>query len=294
MIAIAAGVTTVTAIVLGFAGDFLGMPWHWMRPAAELLLLAELVGLVVLERHQLFEPVHDKVDAMHTSIGQIHAMMTENIHTSGQVTACPSAPETLRAMSRVIREALARDQQAPKILRIARLSGRLRWSNDMEDPDLVAQWQEYLDAISAYWVTPGSAPDARGRRWLVRYIMAFSTGTNFDASVERLRGLYATKPSNIELKISVRPRIEAILSPGPITDRDVVMAFDDAAGSFHWAFLLQGAQYQALAERWFDDLWSSIPDVYLIYSRNGFNQGVIDRIRKELEIIEIAQVRRIA
>jgi len=56
----AAGAITVIAIVLGFAGDFLGLPWHWMRPAAELLLLAELVGLVVLERHQLFEPVHSR------------------------------------------------------------------------------------------------------------------------------------------------------------------------------------------------------------------------------------------
>jgi hypothetical protein len=32
MIAIAAGVITIMAIVLGFAGDFLGLPWHWMRP----------------------------------------------------------------------------------------------------------------------------------------------------------------------------------------------------------------------------------------------------------------------
>ena len=30
IIAIAAGVVTVIAIVLGFAGDFLGLPWHWM------------------------------------------------------------------------------------------------------------------------------------------------------------------------------------------------------------------------------------------------------------------------
>jgi hypothetical protein len=47
VIAIVAGAITVIAIVPGFAGDFLGLPWHWMRPAAELLLLAELVGLVV-------------------------------------------------------------------------------------------------------------------------------------------------------------------------------------------------------------------------------------------------------
>jgi hypothetical protein len=68
MIAIAAGVITVIAIVLGFAGDFLGLPWHWMRPAAELLLLAELVGLVVLERHQLFEPVHQTVGNTHAEV----------------------------------------------------------------------------------------------------------------------------------------------------------------------------------------------------------------------------------
>jgi hypothetical protein len=61
MIAITAGAITVIASVLGIAGDFLGLSWHWMRPAAELLLLAELVGLVVLERHQLLEPVHEKV-----------------------------------------------------------------------------------------------------------------------------------------------------------------------------------------------------------------------------------------
>jgi hypothetical protein len=48
MIATVAGAITVIAIVLGFAGDVLGLPWHWMRPAAELLLLAELVGLVVM------------------------------------------------------------------------------------------------------------------------------------------------------------------------------------------------------------------------------------------------------
>src|SRR5271163_4307480 len=86
MIAIAAGAITVIAIVLGFAGDFLGMPWHWMRPAAELLLLAELVGLVVLERHQLFEPVHENVSTiktdvstMQTAIDELRAMMVENV-----------------------------------------------------------------------------------------------------------------------------------------------------------------------------------------------------------------------
>ena len=64
IIALAAGIITVTAIVLSFASGYLGLGWQRLRPAAELLLLAELVGLIVLERHQLFEPVHEAVGEM--------------------------------------------------------------------------------------------------------------------------------------------------------------------------------------------------------------------------------------
>jgi hypothetical protein len=58
--------------VLGFVGDYLGLPWKGFRPAAELLLLVELVVLVVLERHQLFEPVHEKVDQTRTRVNALH------------------------------------------------------------------------------------------------------------------------------------------------------------------------------------------------------------------------------
>ena len=82
--AMAAGAITVIAIVLGFAGDFLGLEMRWIRPAAELLLLAELVGLVVLERHQLFEPVHETVGGTHSLVQEMHAMMTEAARNAGQ------------------------------------------------------------------------------------------------------------------------------------------------------------------------------------------------------------------
>jgi len=74
-----------------------------------------------------------------------------------------------------------------------------------------------------------------------------------------------------------------MLSPALMTDRDVVMIFEDASAGYRWGVWFQGPQYLALFERWFDDLWASIPDSYLIYSRNGFNQSAIDRIRKELQ-----------
>jgi hypothetical protein len=130
-----------------------------------------------------------------------------------------------------------------------------------EDVDLAAEFAEYRNSLSAYFVTPGSAPDGRARRWSVRFIFAFVTLDNFDRSLEQhARRNFAGKPSNVEYKVLVRPRAEAMLSPGVITDRDVVMMFDDTIGSHRWGVRFQGAQYRALMERWFDDLWANIPD----------------------------------
>jgi hypothetical protein len=97
------------------------------------------------------------------------------------------------------------------------------------------------------------------------------------------RPLLAAKPSNVEMKVLVRPSIEAMLSPGLMTDRDVVTIFDDAAAGLRWGVWFQGPLYLSLFERWFDDLWANIPDSYLIYSGKGFNQTAVDLIRKELE-----------
>jgi hypothetical protein len=98
------------------------------------------------------------------------------------------------------------------------------------------------------------------------------------------RPLLAGTPLNLELKFFVRPEIEAMLSPGLMTDRDVVTIFDDTAAGLRWGVWFQGPQYLALFQRWFDDLWASIPDRYLVYSSKGFNQNAIDLIRKELEL----------
>jgi hypothetical protein len=49
IIAIVAGTVTITAIIVAFAAEYFELPWKWLRPIAELLLLAELVELVVLD-----------------------------------------------------------------------------------------------------------------------------------------------------------------------------------------------------------------------------------------------------
>ncbi len=155
MIAIIAGVITVTAITLALASGYLGLTWLWLRPAAELLLLAELVGLIVLERHQLFEPVSEKVDSVRTHVEEMHAMMVEAARHSGQVTVCGSTPELFGCGIRAMKEALARDQSGPQILRIGRLSGGMR---TYEDPDLLAEFRAMSETIKSFFLTPGSAP----------------------------------------------------------------------------------------------------------------------------------------
>lgn len=292
MIAIVAGAITVIAIVLGFAGDFLGLPWHWMRPAAELLLLAELVGLVVLERHQLFEPVHETVSEMNSRLGELQlgfAALTKDLRLDGHVTLYASPAEILRAITLVSREALARGQEGPQILRLAALSG-LMFAED--DREAVLEMQEILPALSAYFVTKASPADARARRWSVRLLAGAASVTTFERMREMVTTMYTLEPLNLEIKLFAKSRAESLLSPQSITDQDVVLVFDDTSAAFRWGLVLEGGRYAAPFARWFDDLWANLPNTHLVCSRNGINQNALDHIRTELEAIESSQARR--
>ncbi len=290
IIAIVAGSITVVAIVLGFAGDFLGLGWRWMRPAAELLLLAELVALVVIERHQLFEPVHEHVSDIREVLSKVDlaemqatlGFIREQISAAGQVTFCVSAAEVLRALTRSAREAFARDQQEPQILRICALSGRVfvqqRWGLSDEIGSMA-------QSVLAYGLPKDSSADSRARRWSVRILAAMASLETFEAWYERV-GRAWQDCVNIEVKILPRMKVEAILSPQMITDRDVIMSLDDASGVYNWGVLFQGRQYAAAFSRWFDDLWSNVPDTYQLYSRAGFNQRGFEQIKARLATID--------
>lgn len=126
IIAIAAGTITVVAIVLVFASGYLGQQWLWLRPAGELLLLAELVGLIVLERHQLFEPVSEKVATMETGIEELRSMlarMDQKMDPAGQLTVTVGVRETARLRARLFMDAVSRDHDGPEVMRNASLSG---------------------------------------------------------------------------------------------------------------------------------------------------------------------------
>jgi hypothetical protein len=216
MIAIAAGAITVIAIVLGFAGDFLGLPWHWVRPAAELLLLAELVGLVVLERHQLFEPVHERVENIHATLERL----TQQIGASGKTTVYGNSHELIEGLARTTRLALARDHKAPQTLRIARLLGH--YVAVENDPEFGAQLRGWTDAVADYELAPGSRSDSRVRWWSIRSIFAVADIASFNFGIEQLRGIAERHPLNREAKPIIRSKVEAVISPALITDREVI------------------------------------------------------------------------
>jgi hypothetical protein len=126
IIAIAAGAITVIAIVLAFASGYLGQQWNWLRPAGELLLLAELVGLIVLERHQLFEPVQETVGSIKADTSDLRAMLTavaQQLGAGDQVTVTVGIRDALQLRIRLLQEASTRDQEEPQVLRYGLFSG---------------------------------------------------------------------------------------------------------------------------------------------------------------------------
>jgi hypothetical protein len=303
IIAIVAGVVTVAAIVFGFAGDFLGLPWKWLRPAAELLLLAELVGLIVLERHQLFEPVSDNVSEMKAQVAEMReaiasanlpamgatlAQLNDNVSAAGQVRAYNGAREVLRARLRLMREASARRQEGPLVIRFAVLSGRSLSQDSRELGDESEQWAKL---VTEHMLVPGSTADSNGHNCSFRLIAVYAGIDALNGALEALRPLvFDRNPLNFELKILARARPEALVSPTLITDRAVLLTYDDETSSFRWGVVLEGRQYVSLFGRWFDDRWASIPDSYMVFARTGLNQKAVDLVRKDMERAEATAV----
>jgi len=281
IIAITASAITVIAIVFAFASDYLGFGWKWMRPAAELLLLAELVGLIVLERHQLFEPVHDDVAEMKRRLALMDhtlSVLVERVDTSGRVAICATTPEVVRSLERITRAALAREYDGPQVLRASGLSGQLIARDSREGASEVA---DLMSAVAAYFIFPGSPPGSRGRRWSVRMLFAVAGEETFEAALKLFAPIIDQSVLNLELKLFTQAKIVSMLSPGTITDREAVLVFDDSVAALRWGLLVEDRESVALLARWFDEAWRAVPDSYLVYSRTGFHPEAVDRIRQD-------------
>ena len=111
-----------------------------------------------------------------------------------------------------------------------------------------------------------------------------------DALTRHLPLICGGNPLNLELKLVARPSTGSQLTPELVTDRDCVLTFNDPVAGFRWGIVVRGHEYRLLIARWLDDLWGSIPDTHLVYSRNGLNKKVLELVRKEAETVERIRV----
>jgi hypothetical protein len=255
---------------------------------------------------------------MEVKLDQIHAAMTiakmddiraimgsvsERLAAPGHITLCATTTELFRAAERIARETLARDYSTPQILRHGFLSGKTMYDGS---PDLMEEYGRLLESFFAFLIAPGSPADSPGRRWSVRTMQAYASLESFDKSNDIIRSAsLGTKTNlesfdktndiirsaslgtktNLELKFFVRPVVEGMLSPLIITDRDVVLYYDDDTAAYRWGIVIHGSQYTALFASWFDTRWNALSDTSLAISRRGFHEDNLRRMRAELEVL---------
>jgi hypothetical protein len=260
-----------------------------------LLLLAELVGLVVLERHQLFEPVSEKVDSIDARIAQISEVVAsadlpaigvavgqinERVGAAGQAAAYIGAREVLWVRTRLLREASTGSHPGPQMFRLGLFAGR----NLFDDPRAIGdEFEKWTKVLTEHYLVAGSPADSPAHSCTFRFLVAFAAPEALDFALNALRPtLIDPHVLNAESKILVRSRPEGLLSPALITDRAVLLSYDDETSPYRWGVVLEGQQYVTLFARWFDDRWAAIPERHMVFARNGLNQKAVDLVRKNL------------
>ncbi|MGH7865064.1 MAG: hypothetical protein ACREQB_08745 [Candidatus Binataceae bacterium] len=281
LIAIAAGVITVGAIVAAFGAEYLELPS--LRPIAEIIILAELVGLVVLERRQIFEPVHDAIRDLQGRFGALEQLRDE-LAAAGSAQPYSNRVMGFQAGVSVMREALTRDPGTPQILRTGRMSGTLR---PVPRSDAIAEddrWQrDFISAIFGFCDTPANrSTNPWVHLWTVRMLFVVADGVSFDAISGAIRELTSERPSNLTVKLLLRSVPEPALSPTIVGEQTALVAFEDYSTPMpHWQIFFRGKNYVPLFARWFDEFWHR-NDAYTIYSHGEIDEREFERARTKL------------
>jgi len=311
VIAFAMGIVAMVAILAHFGSDRLAMPW--LREAAEVVILAEILGFIVLERFELFEPVHESILELHNSIRAIDGRLTQLeqlsriLAAAGDVSPQPTTADMYRSAARTMREALSSDPKGPQILRTARLSGRWRPPADHHyNPQDLEAIREFVTALQAYEVVPGGAnAHPWAHLWSKRVLLAVGDVASLEALSMRLplgqaaarRDLAIVsdeKVLNVTVKVLIHSQAQASLSPLVIIgEREAVLSFEDPSLPYpHWGVSFHGDRYASLFARWFDEIWQS-PEAFTVYSRDGIHQEQLRQIRTALEAASVPERRAV-
>ena len=214
----------------------MGVEWKWLKPVVEMLVLAELLGVVVLERRQLFEPIHETVEAIQSRTEDLYRALDASTHA----TLYANLGELIRALTRATREALARDHDAPQILRSARLASC--YTVIGRDRQLLREVRDWINAVAEYCLRNDTHLDSRNCDWKVQIVLAVPNVNVLDEEIcQILRITEECKPLNEEVKLLVRQQVQAALSPTLIIDRETTISFDNGTAAFQWGVAFQGA-----------------------------------------------------
>ncbi len=284
LIAILAGVITVAAIVAAFGAEYLELAW--LRPVAEIVILAELVGLVVLERRQIFEPVHDAIHDLQGRFGAIEHLRDE-LAAAGTAHAYSNRITGYQASVSALREALTREPGTPQILRNGNFGGTLRPIPSIDAASEDERWlRDFIMAVFAFLDTSSNrAINPWVHQWTVRILFVIADAVSLDAIRGVVSLMAGGQPSNVVVKLLLRSAPEPALSPTIVGDQAALVGFVDyLSPAPHWQILFRGNQYVPLFARWFDEFWHRA-DAYTIFSRGEIDEREFDRARRKLEAL---------
>lgn len=299
LIGVAMVVLAVAAIVAHFGAERLHL--EWIRPIAELIILAEILAFIVLERFEIFEPVQESMRDIEGRLGRLEEL-SQALATAGQVTARASTADMYRSAARMLRDALAADPGSPQIVRTSRLGGRWREPDDRNYlPEDLGAIGEFSAAMHAFEVRPGSASaNPWANLWSKRILLAVGDLRSLDALIRRLPtgGENARRDfllvsdervSNVTIKLIVRQQPEAALSPFVIVgERQALLSFEDPSHPYpHWGIFFSAERYASLFARWFDEIWQRL-DAFTVFSRDGLHHDELERVRRRMQAMSAA------
>jgi hypothetical protein len=279
-IGIVMAVIAVAAILVHFGAEALHVPA--LREVALLVILAEILVFVALERYQVFEPMNETMEELRGEMKQLTELRRQ-LGEGGYTFTASDAPATWKGLGDLLQEALGRRPERPQVLRVTLLHGTLA-ELTMSHSESDQQWRDTIinplrgfidyaeNRARTPWVTS----------WTLRYLFAAAD----EAAVDRLRD-WATmalgrRPANVTIKLLPRHAPQAALSPVVVGDYGVGLGIEDNSYPYpHFGVMFRGPQYAALFARWFDELWEDAHAV-AVYAHGRLDERAIELVRRKV------------
>lgn len=284
-IGIAMAAIAIAAIVAHFGAESLHLPW--LREAAVLIILAEILVFVALERYQVFEPMGEAIAEVRGRLESLEQIRSE-LAASGYALAASDAPSTHQGLVDLLEEALAKKPATPQMLRVALLGGRY-----VDATSVASAAPQYVAVVTGIRAFSDTLENRARRPWVASWSVRTLVAIGDERSLEGLRAMLASAAkaghTNQTIKLLPRPGTQAAIAPVVVGDQAVALGLEENSLAYpHWGVLFRGQQYAALFARWFDELWQD-PEVITVFTRGTADDAAFERVCKRVAELRVAQ-----